>query len=53
MGDREEKELAGFLHRRRELLQPADVGVPTGARRRTPGLRRHEVPQLAGMSPDY
>ncbi len=46
-------ELADFLRRRRELLQPADVGVPAGARRRTPGLRRYEVAQLAGMSPDY
>ncbi|TKA06398.1 helix-turn-helix transcriptional regulator [Actinacidiphila oryziradicis] len=49
----DKKELAGFLRRRRELLQPADVGVPEGARRRTPGLRRYEVAQLAGMSPDY
>ncbi|MER7876338.1 helix-turn-helix transcriptional regulator [Streptomyces solisilvae] len=49
----DKKELAGFLRRRRELLTPADVGLPTGARRRTPGLRRHEVAQLAGMSPDY
>ncbi|MGW7003813.1 helix-turn-helix domain-containing protein, partial [Streptomyces sp. NPDC054933] len=46
-------ELAHFLRRRRELLQPTDVGVPPGARRRTPGLRRYEVAQLAGMSPDY
>lgn len=46
-------ELADFLRRRRELLQPADVGLPAGARRRTPGLRRHEVAQLTGMSPDY
>lgn len=49
----DQKDLADFLRRRRELLQPADVGVPVGARRRTPGLRRHEVAQLAGMSPDY
>ncbi len=47
------KELADFLRRRRELLQPAEVGVPAGVRRRTPGLRRYEVAQLAGMSPDY
>lgn len=47
------KDLADFLRRRRELLQPPDVGLPAGVRRRTPGLRRHEVAQLAGMSPDY
>ncbi|AGZ40840.1 helix-turn-helix transcriptional regulator [Actinoplanes friuliensis] len=49
----DQRDLADFLRRRRELLQPADVGMPAGARRRTPGLRRHEVAQLAGMSPDY
>ncbi|MGI6870296.1 helix-turn-helix transcriptional regulator [Amycolatopsis sp. 3B14] len=49
----ERNELADFLRRRRALLQPADVGVPSGGRRRTPGLRRFEVAQLAGMSPDY
>ncbi|WP_308126000.1 helix-turn-helix transcriptional regulator [Nonomuraea ceibae] len=45
--------LADFLRRRRELLRPADVGLPAGVRRRTPGLRRDEVAQLAGMSADY
>ncbi|MGW5195412.1 helix-turn-helix transcriptional regulator [Kribbella sp. NPDC004138] len=45
--------LADFLRRRREVLRPADVGLPEGARRRTPGLRREEVAQLAGMSTDY
>ncbi|WP_331857330.1 helix-turn-helix domain-containing protein [Amycolatopsis thermoflava] len=49
----ERNELADFLRRRRALLQPGDVGVPSGGRRRTPGLRRFEVAQLAGMSPDY
>ena len=49
----DQKDLADFLRRRREVLQPVDVGLPAGARRRTPGLRRHEVAQLAGMSPDY
>lgn len=44
--------LADFL-RRRGLLRPADVGLPDGVRRRTPGLRRDEVAQLAGMSSDY
>ncbi|WP_433604804.1 hypothetical protein ACQP2P_25630 [Dactylosporangium sp. CA-139114] len=47
------RELADFLRRRRERLQPQDVGLSCGARRRTPGLRREEVAQLAGMSADY
>ncbi|MEU6132810.1 helix-turn-helix transcriptional regulator [Saccharopolyspora sp. NPDC047091] len=46
-------ELADFLRRRRALLRPEDVGAPSGGRRRTPGLRRFEVAELAGMSPDY
>ncbi|MEP9394168.1 helix-turn-helix transcriptional regulator [Gordonia sp. VNK1] len=45
--------LAQFLRARREALQPADVGLPPGARRRAPGLRREEVAALAGMSTDY
>jgi transcriptional regulator with XRE-family HTH domain len=46
-------ELAAFLRTRRERLQPRDVGLPDGQRRRTPGLRRQEVAQLAGLSVDY
>lgn len=46
-------ELADFLRRSRDRLNPADVGLGCGARRRTPGLRREEVAQLAGMSADY
>ncbi|MFB9837166.1 helix-turn-helix transcriptional regulator [Actinoallomurus acaciae] len=45
--------LADFLRRRREALQPEDVGLPEGARRRAPGLRREEVAALAVMSTDY
>lgn len=45
--------LAEFLRRRREELQPADVGLTSSARRRAPGLRREEVAQLALMSADY
>jgi transcriptional regulator with XRE-family HTH domain len=45
--------LAEFLRARRARLRPADVGLPDGTRRRTPGLRRQEVAQLAGMSVDY
>ncbi len=46
-------ELAAFLRRQRARVQPADVGLEAGQRRRTPGLRRQEVAQLAGMSVDY
>ncbi|NYH78801.1 transcriptional regulator with XRE-family HTH domain [Actinopolyspora biskrensis] len=46
-------ELADFLRTRRDRLTPADVGVPAGQRRRTPGLRRDEVARLAHMSVDY
>jgi transcriptional regulator with XRE-family HTH domain len=42
-------ELAAFLRSRRERITPADVGMPPGIRRRTPGLRREEVAQLAGV----
>ena len=45
--------LADFLTRRRRELQPVDVGMPAGPRRRTPGLRREEVAALAAMSTDY
>ncbi|MEV1170492.1 helix-turn-helix transcriptional regulator [Nonomuraea sp. NPDC049784] len=45
--------LADFLRRRREALQPEDVALPPGARRRTRGLRREEVALLAVMSTDY
>ena len=46
-------ELATFLRNRRARLTPSDVGLPLGSRRRTPGLRRQEVAQLAGVSVDY
>jgi len=45
--------LADFLRRRRAALQPDDVGLGAGRRRRTPGLRREEVAQLAHMSTDF
>ena len=45
--------LAGFLRRRREGVQPEDVGLPRGQRRRTSGLRREEVAALCHMSADY
>ncbi|OBJ39768.1 XRE family transcriptional regulator [Mycolicibacterium mucogenicum] len=45
--------LAEFLLRRRAALQPEDVGLPRGRRRRTSGLRREEVAALCHMSTDY
>jgi hypothetical protein len=46
-------ELRAFLMSRRARLRPADVGLPDTARRRTPGLRREEVAQLAGLSTEW
>jgi transcriptional regulator with XRE-family HTH domain len=43
------RELAAFLRSRRERLRPEQVGLPPSRRRRTPGLRREEVAQLAGV----
>jgi transcriptional regulator with XRE-family HTH domain len=45
--------LAQFLRARRSLVQPTDVGLPAGGRRRVAGLRREEVAVLAGISTDY
>ncbi|MDX2596488.1 MULTISPECIES: helix-turn-helix transcriptional regulator [Streptomyces] len=42
-------ELAAFLRSRRERITPEQVGLPRGARRRTPGLRREEVAQLSAV----
>ncbi|MFG1606734.1 helix-turn-helix transcriptional regulator [Actinoplanes sp. NPDC049265] len=47
------RELALFLRSRRERISPADAGLPAGTRRRTPGLRREEVAQLAYISTEY
>jgi transcriptional regulator with XRE-family HTH domain len=46
-------QLADFLRRRRAALQPEDVGLRRGPRRRTAGLRREEVAALCDMSADY
>lgn len=45
--------LARYLRARRELVQPAAVGIPDTGNRRVPGLRREEVAFLAGVSSDY
>src|SRR5215831_2825823 len=43
------RELSAFLRSRRERLTPLQAGLPANGRRRTPGLRREEVAQLAGV----
>ncbi|MFD0413604.1 helix-turn-helix transcriptional regulator [Streptomyces sp. NPDC127108] len=48
-----ENELGAFLRARREAVTPTEVGLPSGPRRRTPGLRRSEVATLAGISVEY
>ncbi|MGX1507559.1 UNVERIFIED_CONTAM: hypothetical protein RKD43_006184 [Streptomyces graminofaciens] len=48
-----DNELGLFLRTRREAVTPADVGLPAGPRRRTPGLRRSELATLAGVSVEY
>ena len=45
--------LGGFLRSRREKLEPHAMGLPNGARRRTAGLRRQEVAELAGIGVDW
>jgi transcriptional regulator with XRE-family HTH domain len=47
------QELGDFLRSRRSRISPEQVGLPRGERRRTPGLRREEVAQLAGVSVDW
>ena len=48
------QELAAFRRTRRERLDPQDLGLPARRQaRRTPGLRREEVAELAGVSTDY
>jgi transcriptional regulator with XRE-family HTH domain len=47
--DEQRVELANFLRTRRARLSPAEVGLPQTARRKTAGLRREEVAQLASV----
>jgi transcriptional regulator with XRE-family HTH domain len=42
-------ELGAFVRSRRERIRPEQVGLHSMRRRRTPGLRREEVAQLAGV----
>ncbi|MFF0493427.1 helix-turn-helix domain-containing protein [Nocardia sp. NPDC004068] len=48
-----DNDLGVFLRNVREQVTPARVGLPTGPRRRTPGLRRSELATLAGVSVEY
>jgi hypothetical protein len=53
MRDCQRTELAAFLRARRAQVTPQDVGLPEDMKpgpRRTPGLRREKVAELAGMS---
>ncbi|GHF17485.1 transcriptional regulator [Streptomyces spiralis] len=52
-GRMDKQELGAFLRSRRERLRPQDAGLPSGPRRRTPGLRREEVSVLAHISTEY
>jgi transcriptional regulator with XRE-family HTH domain len=53
MANRPRGELGNFLRSRRERLDPKAVGLPVGRRRRTAGLRREEVAELAGIGVDW
>jgi len=53
MADPRRVEFGDFLRSRREKLSPKTVGLPAGLRRRTAGLRREEVAQLAGIGVDW
>ena len=53
MANSSRSELGDFLRARREKLSPQAAGLPDGRRRRTPGLRREEVAELAGISIDW
>src|SRR4051794_20941840 len=53
MTDLQRNELGDFLRSRRESLNPRAVGLPVGRRRRTAGLRRQEVAELAGIGVDW
>lgn len=46
-------EFGRTVRRWRDRVEPADVGVPVGRRRRATGLRREELAALAGISADY
>lgn len=49
----DKRELGAFLRTRRERVRPEHVGLVSGTRRRTPGLRREEIAVLAHISTEY
>lgn len=51
--DERTSRLGEYLRARRDLVTPEQAGIPAGAHRRVPGLRREEVAMLAGISADY
>ena len=51
--DERRREIARFLRLRRQRLSPEEVGLAARGRRRTPGLRREEVAELAGISTEW
>jgi transcriptional regulator with XRE-family HTH domain len=51
--DTKRQELGDFLQALRQRSSPAEFGFPVGTRRRTQGLRREEVAQLADISPTW
>ncbi|MCW5737498.1 MAG: helix-turn-helix domain-containing protein [Enhydrobacter sp.] len=51
--DARRSELGDFLRSRRQRLRPESVGLQATRRRRTPGLRREEVAELAGIGIDW
>src|SRR5271156_3250545 len=53
MADLKRRELGDFLRARRSRLSPEHVGLPRHRRRRTPGLRREEGAELAGIGVDW
>lgn len=53
VGESPARALGEFIRAHRERLSPLAVGLSTGSRRRTPGLRREEVAQLCGVSPTW
>ena len=53
MADLRRSELGDFLRSRREKLSPKALGLSNGRRRRTPGLRREEVAERAGIGVDW
>lgn len=45
--------LGGFIRARRDSIEPASLGLPDRGRRRSPGLRRQDLAERAGISVEY